>query len=224
VVKSAPAGPESLESWFDYHFATVNVLPLIVNPPEQVDGIVLACFGDPGLFALKEIAPVPLVGIAEASISLALLIGGKFGILAGMKRAVELMDSMVRLYGLESRYAGCESLNMRVLSFDEAPEETLNALSQSALKLAARGADVLLLGCAGLTEFVDSFQARIHLPVIDPVESGCRMLKTIVEGRLNISHTGLYTQPARQRLNSLEKMYSDAMIQTLRSIYPFDPS
>ncbi len=223
LVKSAPAGPESLESWIDYHLASVNVLPLIINPPEKVDGIVLACFGDPGLYALKEIAAVPLVGIAEASLSISLLLGGKFGILAGMERAVELMDSMVRLYGLENRYAGCVPLNMRVLSFDEAPEETLNALSQAALKLEERGADVLILGCAGLTAFVNSFRASINLPVIDPVEAGGRILKTIVESGLYVSHAGLYTRPARQQLNSLEIIYSNAMIHTLRSIYPFDP-
>ncbi|MCS7249250.1 MAG: aspartate/glutamate racemase family protein, partial [Anaerolineales bacterium] len=176
VVCHAPAGPESLESWYDYHLATVCVFPLVLQPPEAVDGILLACFGDPGIFALKEVSPVPLIGIAEASMALALLLGGRFGILAGMRRAVELMDSMVRTYGLEARYAGCESLEMRVLSFDEQPERTLDALVSCAERLRARGADVLLLGCAGLTAFVERFQKRVAMPVIDPVEAGCRLL------------------------------------------------
>ena len=53
VVASAPAGPESLESWTDYHLASVAVLPLLESHPDA-DGILLACFGDPGLYLLKE--------------------------------------------------------------------------------------------------------------------------------------------------------------------------
>lgn len=219
-VEHAPAGPESLESWFDYHLASVCVLPLVVSPLNKPDGIVLACFGDPGLFALKEITDVPVVGIAEASMSLALLLGGKFGILAGMKRAVELMDSMVRTYGLEARYAGCESLDMRVLSFEAEEERTLEALTAAGKKLRERGADVLLLGCAGLTAFVSRFQEKVQVPVIDPVEAGCRLLKTLVEADLATSHGGIYSKPAPQRLNRLEHVFSARMIDTLHSIYP----
>ena len=130
VVAHAPAGPESLESWRDYHLSGVCVLPLLRDHPD-VDGILLACFGDPGLYLLKEIAAVPVVGIAEASMSLALLLGAKFGILAGMRRAVELMDSMVRTCGLESRYAGTWPLDMRVLDFEERRAETLDTLEQA---------------------------------------------------------------------------------------------
>ena len=104
-VVNAPAGAESLESWRDYQLAGAAILPLLKDHAD-VDGVVLACFGDPGLYALKEISPVPVVGIAEASIALATLLGGKFGILAAMDRAVGLMDGMVRLYGMEARYAG----------------------------------------------------------------------------------------------------------------------
>jgi len=219
-VEHAPAGAESLESWYDYHLASVCVLPLVLSNPKKSDGIVLACFGDPGLFALKEVAKVPVVGIAEASMSLALLLGGKFGILAGMRRAVELMDSMVRTYGLEARYAGCESLDMRVLSFETEQERTLEALTAAGNKLRARGADVLLLGCAGLTPFVSRFQQRVQMPVIDPVEAGCRLLKTIVEIGLDVSHVGIFTFPARQRLNHLESLFSARMIETFYTIYP----
>ncbi|MFZ5809628.1 MAG: aspartate/glutamate racemase family protein [Chloroflexota bacterium] len=220
TVEHAPAGPQSLESWYDYHLASVCVLPLAVTPTPAPDGIVLACFGDPGLFALKEISPAPVVGIAEASMSLALLAGGKFGILAGMRRAVELMDSMVRTYGLESRYAGCESMDMRVLSFEAEPERTLETLSGAGEKLRQRGADVLLLGCAGLTAFVRRFQERVQVPVIDPVEAGCRMMKAMVESGLSVSHGGIYTRPAAQRLNRLERLFSPEMERVIRAVYP----
>ena len=214
-VKRAPAGPESLESWTDYHLASVAVMPLL-EQYQDVDGVVLACFGDPGLFVLKEICEVPVIGIAEASMSVALLLGCQFGILAGMRRAVELMDSMVRTYGLEARYAGTESLDLRVLDFEKDRQATLSVLEKASMKLRERGAEVLLLGCAGLTGFTKELNARVGMPIVDPVEAGCRMLMTVCESNLDISHTGLYSKPASQNMNELEKVFSQEMSDLLK--------
>jgi len=219
VVAHAPAGPESLESWRDYLMASVCVLPLLRAHPD-VDGVVLACFGDPGLYLLKEICRVPAVGVAEASMSLALLLGGQFGILAGMRRAVELMDSMVRTYGMESRYAGTYPLDMRVLDFEEHRSETLDALEKAGRALRKRGADVLLLGCAGLTGFTRDLEARLHMTIVDPVEAGCRLLRTIVDSGLQVSHAGIYARPAPQRMNDLEQLFGDGMVELLKEWEP----
>jgi len=214
-VLAAPAGPESLESWTDYHLASVCVLPLVESYQAEVNGILLACFGDPGLYLLKEYCEVPVIGIAEASMSIAILLGAKFGILAGMRRAAELMDSMVRTYGMEARYAGTESLEMRVLDFDKDREKTLERLASTSLKLRERGAEVLLLGCAGLTNFVDALQEKVEMPVIDPVEAGCRVLQTVHASGLDTSHIGLFNSPAPQRMNRLETGFTEDMIKIL---------
>jgi allantoin racemase len=212
-VVNAPAGPESLESWRDYSFASVAVIPLL-GEYQNVDGIVLACFGDPGLYALKEVSHVPVVGIAEASISMSLLLGGRFGILAGMSRAVQLMDTMVRNYGLEERYAGTRSLDIRVLCFEEERERTIAGLEQVGKELVEQSADVILLGCAGLSNFVDELTAKLHVPVIDPVDAGCRMVKAIVESGLKTSHAGIYAHPARQRMNNLDQFFNREVLDT----------
>lgn len=214
-VARAPAGPESLESWRDYYLASVSILPLL-GEHADVDGIVLACFGDPGLFVLKEIASVPVVGVAEAAMSMALLLGGKFGILAGMDRAVELMDSMVKTYGLEDRYAGTYSLNMRVLDFEAHREKTLAALTETGEALRDAGADVLLLGCAGLTSFTSQLETPLGMTIVDPVEAGCRMLKAIVESGLSVSHAGIYGRPAPQAMQDLEQLFQTEMVELLK--------
>jgi allantoin racemase len=213
-VANAPAGPESLESWRDYSLASVTMLPLLSAHP-RTDGILIACFGDPGLYGLKETADAPVVGIAEAAMSLALLVGGRFGILAAMDRAVSLMDSMVRTYGLEARYAGTESLSMRVLGFESDRDATLDALTAAGRRLADRGADVLLLGCAGLTGFRDEISGRLSVMVIDPVDAGCRMLKALVEGGLSTARAGLYAVPAPQRMHGLERIFGPEAVRDL---------
>ncbi len=215
VVAMAPAGPESLESWTDYHLASVCVLPLLEKHADA-DGVVLACFGDPGLYLLKESCDVPAIGIAEASMSISLMLGARFGILAGMGRAVELMDSMVRTYGLESRYAGTRSLEMRVLDFEKDRDITVDRLEQVGLTLRKRGAEVLILGCAGLTGFVEEVQQRLSIPIIDPVDAGCRMLQNVVASGLKTSHVGLYARPAPQKMIDLERMFTDEAMEVLR--------
>lgn len=207
AVVNASAGPESLESWRDYQLAGAAVLPLLAEHADA-DGFVLACFGDPGLYALKETSAVPVVGIAEAAMSFALLAGGRFGILAGMDRAVTLMDSMVRTYGLEGRYAGTVPLSLRVLAFEEDRAGTLEALAAAAGRLAERGADVLLLGCAGLTSFRAELADRVPVSVIDPVEAGCRALAALVAAGIGTGRSGLYARPAPQTMNKLENFLS----------------
>jgi allantoin racemase len=209
-VVNAPAGPESLESWRDYALSAVAVMPLVAEH-RSASGIVLACFGDPGLQALKELAGVPVIGIAEAAMSQALLLGGRFGILAGMDRAVSLMDALVQGYGLGSRYAGTEPLGMRVLDFEADRAGTLQVLAQAAGRLLRRGADVLLLGCAGLSGFREELGNRTGATIVDPVEAGCRMLRSVVESGLSTSRAGLYARPAPQRMNALDALFSPAM-------------
>jgi allantoin racemase len=215
TVTTAPGGPESLESWTDYALASVCVLPL-AEAYSGVDGVVLACFGDPGLYLLKENWDVPVVGIAEASMSMALLLGARFGILAGMDRAVELMDSLVMTYGLTDRYAGTQPLGIRVLDFENQRSQTLDALINASQTLRERGAETLLLGCAGLTSFTSNLQKAVNMPVIDPVEAGCRMLQSLVRMKLMTSQAGLFARPATQRMNNLEDLFSSSFAEQLR--------
>lgn len=209
-VVNAPAGPESLESWRDYALAAVAALPLVAAHPSAA-GVVLACFGDPGLAALKETTAVPVVGIAEAAMSQALLVGGRFGILAARERATSLMDALVQGYGLGARYAGTTPLGMPVLELQRDRAVTLRTLAAAAELLTRRGADVLLLGCAGLSGFRADLAARTGLAVIDPVEAGCRLLRVLVESGIGISRSGLYAAPPPQRMNGLDALFSPAM-------------
>ena len=75
---------------------------------------------------------------------------------------------------------------------------------------------MLLLGCAGLTGFVDELQQRVEMPVVDPVEAGCRLLQTLHAAGLSTSHIGLYSRPAGQNMQRLEKLFTDEMAQVIR--------
>lgn len=188
-------GPESLESFYDYEIAASQVLTLVKKKYTHYDGILLSCFGDPGLYALKEICRCPLVGIAEASISTAMLLGKKFFILTALSKAVPMMKEMVYSYGVISRLAGVRAVNSSVLEIEGNKEKLLeNFIIQGRLAI-EEGAEVIILGCASMTGLKDELQRALGIPVIDPVEAGFKALEALMDLGLCTSKAGLYSEP-----------------------------
>lgn len=188
--------PHVLESFSDYTEAGVQVTAYLRRLKEAgafpYDGVLLACMGDPCLYAAKEVCPVPLVGIAEAGISTALLAGFKFSILASSQKAKPMMESMVLTYGLTARMASVETFLQPIDAFMENPEVLRSGIRRTSEDAIAHGADVLLLGCAGMTMVSDELDTLARIPIIDPVKAGVEQLKAMVRGGFSVSHAGLY--------------------------------
>lgn len=189
-----PYGPESLESAYDTVIAANAMIDMLTGRESAYDGVLIACFGDPGHDALKEMLDGAVVGIAEAAIATALLLGNKYSILAAGERAVPLMENMVAGYGLKSRLASVECLGMSVTAVEEQKEEAIEKLTQAAERAAQKGADVLILGCAGMTTLKVEVEARTGMVILDPVETGYAMLEAAVCRNLKVSHSGLYAR------------------------------
>ena len=104
-------GPKSLESAYDTAIATNAMIDMLTGKEAEYDGVLIACFGDPGHDALKEMLDGAVVGIAESAIATALMLGNKYSILAAGERAVPLMENMVNSYHME-HFAGFTVKNM----------------------------------------------------------------------------------------------------------------
>ena len=202
TVVSPDFGPEGLESFYDYTLSAFGLCRLLQKEKEQYDGILIACYGDPGLYAAKEICTCPVLGIAETSIALSLLMGSSYAVLAASVKAVPMMENMVAQYGMRERCAGIISLNMGVLDAEANREETIRCLIEKGREAIGKGAEVLILGCAGMTGFADSVQAELGITVIDPVEIAFRTLEMICEGGFSISKKGLYKTPDKKNIKN----------------------
>lgn len=200
MVERVQVGPESLESFYEYSLATLSALELLKNRPRDYDGVLLACFGDPGLFALKEYCDVPVIGIAEASMALSTLLGHKFAILVARQKAISMMDSMVLSYGLRSRPAGIFALNMPVLSLEDDPQRSLLALEHLVDDAVRHGAEVIILGYAGMTVFREELSRRLGVTIVDPIVAGYTVLQALLSARIPISRSGLYQSPPDKRM------------------------
>lgn len=188
--------PHVLESFADYTLAGAQVIAYLRRMQTQgqfpYDGVLLACMGDPCLYAVKEVSPVPVVGIAEAGISTALLAGYRFSILASSAKAKPMMESMVMSYGLTARMASVETFDLPIDAFLMDAEILRSNIRRTAECAESHGADVLLLGCAGMTMLSSEMNTLTRLPVIDPIKAGVEQLKAMVRGGFSVSRAGLY--------------------------------
>lgn len=201
-------GPESLESFYDYTLSGFGLMRLLTARKDSFDGILVACYGDPGLYAAKEICSCPVLGIAESSIALSTLLGSRFAILAASGKAVPMMENMVAQYGMKDRFAGVFPLNMSVLDAEGNREETVKRLIQEGEKAAAAGAEVLILGCAGMTGLKEPVGRSLGIPVMDPVETAYLTLEMMCRGGLKTSKKGLYKAPDEKKIK-YEKLLTD---------------
>src|SRR5262249_59086154 len=87
-----------------------GALDAFARQKDGVDVVLLACFGDPGLFALRELAPVPVVGMAEAACHMASTLGRKFSIVTGGHRWGPMLEEFVTVIGLSANLAAVRTV------------------------------------------------------------------------------------------------------------------
>jgi allantoin racemase len=189
-------GPRSIEGHYEEELAAVATLEVIREHGADADGIVIACYGDPGLFAAREISAAPVVGIGEASMLMACTVAHRFSIVTVLPRVKPMLDDMVRRHGLEARCASIRTTPLSVLDCERDPtaaEREIVAASKAAV--AEDGAEAICLGCAGMGPLDKSVEAAVGVPVLDGVACAVKMLEGLVDYGLATSRVAAFKQP-----------------------------
>jgi Asp/Glu/hydantoin racemase len=138
------------------------------------DAVLLACFGDPGLEALREVSPVPVIGLVEASCREAAA-RGRFVIITGGERWGPMLRESITLHGLGEKLAQIVTVAPTGGQIAADPEGSITMLAEACTSaMAAHGADCVILGGAGLLGLAARVEAMIGAPVICSVEAGFR--------------------------------------------------
>ncbi|TWP35490.1 Asp/Glu racemase [Leekyejoonella antrihumi] len=173
-------GPASIESHYDEALSVPGVLQVIAQDP-AADAFVLACFGDPGLDAARELATVPVLGIAEAAMKAATLLGRSFSVVTTVGRTVGRAWDLTRIYGLERQCAGIHACEIPVLALEQDPEHSYRTILASAAQaLESDGSDVIVLGCAGMADLPSRLATKLGVPVIDGVAAATVLAEGLV--------------------------------------------
>ena len=190
-------GPETIESAYDEAFATPPTLELVRKANvEGYDAVVLACFSDPGLHAAREISSIPIIGIEESSLHVAAMLGAKFSIMTPRKTRIAAKQEEVHIRGMNYFLASVRSLDLSVAETDADPEKTKQRIFDVATKAVQEdGAEVIILGCAGMAGYAPELEKRLGIKIIDPTAVALKIAEAIVDLGLTHSKTGLYATP-----------------------------
>ncbi|MBC8445951.1 MAG: aspartate/glutamate racemase family protein [Chloroflexi bacterium] len=190
-------GPVTIESSYDEAYAIAPTIDLVRQAnQENYDAIILACFCDVGVEAAKEISSIPVFGLEETTLSAALLLGAKFGILTEKRPRVAMKELHVRRHGLLKRMASIRPLELSVAELDADPERT----KATGMALARRmveedGAEVIIMGCAAMAGYSDELERELQVPVLDPLKVTLKVAEALVDMGLSHSRVGLYAPP-----------------------------
>lgn len=142
----------------------------------DADAVLLACFGDPALDALKEIAKVPVTGMAEASCVTAARRQGRFAIVTGGERWGPMLTAFVGALGLTDRLAVVATVAPTGAEIANDPDRALGALVESCKDCVERhGASSVILGGAGLAGLAARIQDRVPVPLVDSLAASVAM-------------------------------------------------
>jgi allantoin racemase len=202
IVAVSPAwGPASIEGHYEDQLAAVATFEVIQERAADFDGVVIACYGDPGLHAAREISPVPVVGIAEASMLMACTVAHRFSIVTVLPRVEPMFETMVRMHGLEHRCASIRTTPLSVLDCERDPEAAgREIVKASRLAIEEDGAEAICLGCAGMGPLDKTVEAALGVPVLDGVACAVKLLEGLVGYGLVTSRVAAYKHPEPKEL------------------------
>ena len=197
IAVSATHGPASIESAFDDVIAGAALLDAIrLGEQQGVDAHIIACFGDPALDAARELASVPVIGIAEAAFQLASLVSYRFGIVTTMQKTLPASEHLLKRYGYEHLCSGVRATNIAVLNFEDLQEDVYIRLKSECEKaILLDGAEAIVLGCAGMSKLAHQLTLELDVPVVDGVTAAVKLAESLYQLNLNTSKKGLYSSP-----------------------------
>lgn len=193
-------GPESAEGWLDSHLSAAAVLDTLrTYDGPSYDAVVMAGFGEHGREGVRELVDVPVVDITEAAAHLACLLGRRYGVVTTLDRSRGQIEDSLETAGVARNCAAVLGTGLPVLGLATDPARTEAAFLAAAGRARAAGAEVLILGCAGMTGLQRKLSEKLRLPVVDGVGAAVKLAESLVTLGLTTSRAGSYARPLPKR-------------------------
>jgi allantoin racemase len=188
-------GPPGIQTQRDVDGVIAPLLKRATTLENNAAAFVLACFSDPGLHSLREQSARPVFGIAECGVLTALSIGQRFGVIAILPVSVRRHLRYYGAMGVTDRLAAELPINVNVV--DLANEElTRSRMTDCGRTLRdVHGADVVVMGCAGMTKYRPILEDELGIPVVDPTQAAVAM----AVGRVRLGGTAKTFGAAAER-------------------------
>lgn len=173
-------GPASVEDYYDVYLSVPGILEEIRK--ENADGYIIAGSCDPGLYAAREAITAPVIGIGEAGLHMACMLGHKFSVINILSRFNTRIEEVIKLNGLESRCASVRGTNLSVMDVQTDKEKVRKRLIEEARKAVEEDrAEVIILGCAGMVGLDTEMEEKLGVTVLDPVITAVKTMEAIIQ-------------------------------------------
>jgi allantoin racemase len=194
-------GPETIESAYDEVHAIPPTLELVKRANEEdYDAVVLACFSDPGLEAAKEISAIPVIGMEESTLHMAAMLGARFTIVTPRRERIPSRRDHVHMRGMDHFLASVRSLDLSVAETDADPAQTKKRVLEVArTAVESDGAEVIILGCAGMAGYAPELEIKLGVKVLDPAAVALKVAESMVDLGLRHSKLALFATPPPKR-------------------------
>ena len=193
VATNSKIGPASIQGFMDVATCVPGMLKEVARHPD-VDAIVIACFDDTGLDAVRTSVSVPILGIGEAAYHAASMIANKFSVITTLSRSVPGLENNLMRYGLAQKCTKVRATEIPVLRLEEGDPAMLEKIRAEVREaIEEDSAEAIVLGCAGMADLMAELSDEFGLPVIDGVTAGVTFAEALVNNRLSTSKIGAYS-------------------------------
>ena len=195
-VMTAPFGVAYIETRFEALIGAYATAQLAAEHHARFDAVIVAAFGDPGVTGLREVLPIPVVGLTEAALASAHLLGHRISIIAISQRIQAWYREVVDAYGFGSRLASIRALDRPLASIGALQDEHAQALKTLASRAVDEdGAEVIVLAGAPLAGLARSLAGQLPVPVVDGVSSAVRHAQTLIALAPSRATRGSFASP-----------------------------
>lgn len=177
----AVAAHACIQAWAEY----------IQANEEPLDGVLIGCFGDPGLFALREISGCPVTGLAEASFIQAAAVG-PFSIVTGGERWKPMLHRLANSLGFQNDLRHIETVVPSGAELQANPEMAIECLKTACQNASLNGVKSIILGGAGLAGYAAQIQSLVDLPIIDSATAGLEVMLQQQAPKAAVPSNGTY--------------------------------
>jgi Asp/Glu/hydantoin racemase len=179
-------GPPGIETQQHVDGVVAPLLELVREKEGEYAAFVIACYSDPGLHSVREATRKPVLGISECGILTALTLGQRFGVIAILQQSIPRHLRYVAALGVTERLAGELPVGIPVVELSD-DKKTIGRMVEVGKKLRGEhGADVVVMGCAGMARYRKPLQDAIGVPVVEPTQAAV----TMAIGRVRLNWTG----------------------------------
>lgn len=204
VPVTATFGARIISSRSENALAAHAMLTLAAQHHQGCDAVLVGVSLDTALGALREVLPIPAIGMTEAAALVACTLGGRFGVITLGRRTLALYEEVLVGYGLERRVAGVEGVDIETRDYGDSARIGDAVVELAGKLVSERGAEAIVLAGAAMAGQHRELQARVAVPLLDGIACAVQMAELVVRLGLRKPALGSHSHPGAKELVNVD--------------------